>query len=132
MILSTGTLDRIITFAALPMLLGVACSFCGLGTTGMMLFGLGVMGGSFTEYRTEHGIWMLGSLFLAVFAAIYAAFVFFTAVDWIAGRGAFGLVAVDALLATSTIGFMIRFLWSVTAFNRRFVPTPDRGYKNDG
>jgi len=125
MMLSDKTIDRVILFAALPMLAGVACWFGGLAMTGVMLVGLGAMGGSFTEYRTEHGIWMLGSLFFAFFATFYIAFVYFSLVDWLAGRGPLGVMAVDAFFATSTVGFMVRFLWSVACLNRQLVPFPN-------
>jgi hypothetical protein len=130
--LSEKTIERVILFSALPMLAGVACWFAGLAITGVMLVGLGAMGGSFTEYRREHGIWMLGALFLGIFAIFYAAYVYFSVVDGFAGRGPFGIVAVDAFLATSTLGFMVRFLWSVTLLNRQFVPSPKTKHQNDG
>ena len=118
MILNTNTIDRLIEWAALPMLAGIACWFAGLAMSGVMLFGLGAMGGSFDDYRTEKGIWMLGALFFTLFGALYAFLIVASVADMIAGRGPVGLLAVDAFIATSTVGFMVRFLWSVTSLNR--------------
>lgn len=132
MMLTEKTIELVILFAALPMLAGVACWFAGLAITGVMLVGLGAMGGSFTEYRREHGLWMLGALFLGILAMFYATCIYFSVVDGFAGRGRFGIAEVDALLATSTLGFMVRFLLSVMLLNRRLVPPPKTKHQNDG
>jgi len=70
MMLSTKTIERFIRLAGLSFLVGVACWFAGFYVTGLMFVGLGAMGGSMGAYRTERGIWMLGALYLVVFASL--------------------------------------------------------------
>lgn len=122
--LSTTTVDAVIDWAVLPMLAGIACWFAGFALSGMMLFGVGAMGGSMGEYRTEKGIWMLAALFLAIFGALYATFLFYGVVDQLAGRAPAGLLAIDAIFSTSILGFMVRFLWTVALLNRRVGSSP--------
>lgn len=112
------TIDRIVQRHSIPMILGVACWFAGLASSGVMLVGLGAMGGSFSKWRTEHGLWMLGALFLISCGSLLVLFVYHSVMDAIAGRFPTGIVAVDGVVATSLLAFMVRFVWAVTYWNR--------------
>lgn len=121
------TIDRIVQWNSTPMIVGVACWFAGLALSAVMLVGLGAMGGSFSKWRTEPGLWMLGALFLTSFGSLHVLFVYHSVMDAIAGRVLIGMFAADALVATSVLAFMVRFLWAVTYWNRcisRIPPNP--------
>lgn len=44
------------------------------------------MAGSFVNWRTDRGLWMLGALFFLIFGAFYCVGTYHQVADWIAGR----------------------------------------------
>lgn len=118
--MSPAGIDRTISFGLLAFAAGGLCWLLGFAVSTMMLVGLGAMAGSFTEWRTERGLWMLGALFLVIFSGFYCVVTYHQIADWIAGRAPLqGLMAVDWFIGTSTLTYMVRFLWAVTYWNGR-------------
>ncbi len=119
--MSPPTIDRVVQWSAIPMIVGVGCWFADLAISSVMFVALGAMGGSFSEWRTERGLWMLGALFLTIFGAIHVLLLYHATIDWIAGRAVGGMVAVDIIVASSVLALMVRFLRAVTHWNRRML-----------
>lgn len=115
------TIDRIVLWAAVPMIVGVGCWFAGLAISTTMLVSLGAMGRSFSTWRTERGLWMLSALFLTMFGPIHVLLIYHSVLDAVAGGAIKSILAVDVFIGTSALGFMVRFLWAVTYWNRRLV-----------
>lgn len=113
------TIDRIVQWHSTPMLVGVTCWFGGLAFSGVMLVAAGAMGGSFSKWRNEPGLWMLGALCLTCWGSLLVLLVFYSGMDAIAGRVLVGLFAVDAIVGTLVLAFMVRFSWAVTCWNWR-------------
>ncbi len=114
-------IDRVISFGLVAFLFSGVCWRFDLAVSAAMMCGLGAMSGSFREWRTERGLWMLGALFLIIFGVFYAVITYNQVTDWVAGRTALpGIMAIDWFIGTSALGFMVRFLWAVTCWNRRF------------
>ena len=116
--MSQVAVDRTIRYGVFAFLGGAICWFAGLVVSSMMLAGLGAMTGCFDNWRTERGLWMLGALFLLMFGGFYVIFACFQILDWQAGRAQLrGADAVDWFVGTTTLSFMVRFLWAVTYWN---------------
>jgi hypothetical protein len=61
---------------------------------------------------------MLGGLFLLIFGGFYAIITYHQIADWWVGRAPLrGEMAIDWLIATTTLSYMVRFLWGVTYWN---------------
>ncbi|MEM6689730.1 MAG: hypothetical protein AAF664_09910 [Planctomycetota bacterium] len=121
--MSSAQIDRTIVYGLLAF---VACGVCwlfDLAVSALMLGGLGAMSGCFAEWRTERGLWMLGALFLLVFGGFSLLITYHQIADWFAGRAPLrGLLAVDWFIGTTTLTYMVRFLWAVTYWNGRVSP----------
>jgi hypothetical protein len=118
--MTPAEIDRAASFALLSFVLGGICWFFGLAISTLMFVGLGAMGRSFTDWRSEHGLWMLGALFFLIFGGLFATFTFFQIADWVAGRVPLGWwLAFDWFIGTSVLSYMVRFLWAVTHWNRQ-------------
>ena len=116
--MSPTEIDRTIAFGLLAFLACGVCWACGLAVSTLMLGGLGAMSGSFGKWRTERGLWMLGALFLLFFGGFSLLITYHQIADWFAGRAPLrGLMAVDWLIGTTTLTYMVRFLWGVTCWN---------------
>jgi hypothetical protein len=97
------------------MLAGIVCWLAGASISTLMFIGLGAMGGSFTEWRKDLGLWMLGALFLLIFGSSYITCSFFQIADVVRGRAPLAAwPALDWLTGTSVLGLMVRFIWAVT------------------
>ena len=113
-------IDRTISYGILAFLAAGVCWLLGLVVSSPMLIGLGAMSGSFDNWRTERGLWMLGLLFLLIFGGFYVIITYHQFADWIAGRAPLvGRMWIDWIIATSALTFKIRFLLGVTYWNRR-------------
>ena len=118
--MSPTEVDRFMAYGLLAFLAGGICWLCGLAVSMGMLIGLGAMSGSFNDWRTERGLWMLGALFLFIFGGFYVIAVYHQFADWFAGRAPLrGMMALDWFIATLALGYKVRFLWAVTYWNRR-------------
>ena len=116
--MSPAEIDRVIDYGLLAFLACGVCWLCGLAVSVLMLGGLGAMSGSFGAWRTERGLWMLGALFLLIFGGFSVLITYHQIADWIAGRAPLaGLMAVDWLIGTAALTYMVRFLWAVTYWN---------------
>lgn len=119
--MSPAEIDRVISYGLLAFLFSGVCWLFGFAVSTLMLGGLGAMSGSFAKWRTERGLWMLGALYLIVFGGFSAVITYYQVADWIAGLAALrGVMAVDWFIGTSALGYMVRFLWAVTYWNRYF------------
>ena len=97
-------IDRFISYGLLAFLFSGVCWLFGLAVSAAMMCGLGAMSGSFSEWRTERGLWMLGALFLIIFGFFYAVITYNQAADWIAGRAALrGIMAIDWFIGTTAL-----------------------------
>ena len=101
----------------LPKVSGVSL---GLVVSGVMAVMLGAVGGACHTWRTEKGIWMLSALF---FLPSVALFLFFEIYQWMSMDSAFSTLqgavfTVDSLIATWLLLKQVRFLASVTLYNR--------------
>ena len=113
-------IDRVIAYGLLAFIACGVCWFCGLAVSALMLGGLGAMSGSFGNWRTEGGLWMLAALFLLIFGGFFAMFIYHQILDWWVGRLPLrGAMAIDWLIGISTLSYMVRFLWAVTYWNKR-------------
>ena len=123
--MSPAEIDRTIAFGLLAFLGGAICWLVGFAVSTMMMFGLGAMTGSFGNWRTERGLWMLGALFLLIFGGFYVIFAYFQIADWWGGRAPLqGAMAIDWFVGTATLSYMVRFLWAVTYWNGRLSSGP--------
>lgn len=121
--MSPAAIDRVSSYRVLAFAACVICWLCGLPVSTVMLGGLGAMSGSFGEWRSERGLWMLGALFLIIFGGLSFLITYHQIADWIAGRAApRGAMAIDWIIGTSTLTYMVRLLWAVTYWNRRISP----------
>ena len=117
--MSPAQIDRTIDYGLLAFVACGVCWLCGLAVSTLMLGGLGAMSGSFTEWRTERGLWMLGALFLLIFGGV-SLLITYQIADWFAGRAPLqGLMAFDWFIGTTALTYMVRFLWAVTYWNGR-------------
>ena len=87
---------------------------------GVMAVMLGAAGGACHTWRREKGIWMLSALLLLPALAFY---IFFEIAQWMTIDSALStfqnaLFAVDSLIATWLLLKQVRFLASVTRYNR--------------
>jgi hypothetical protein len=102
-------------------LIALSSSFdCPGVIAGTMAVALGASGGSFRQWRTEAGLWMLSTLFLVFFSLICAAFAYARITDFLQ-QGlplAFGS-SLDFSIGGLVLWEEIRFLFSVTRLNRR-------------
>ena len=113
-------IDLTISYGILAFLAAGVCRLFGLVVSIPMLIGLGAMSGSFDNWRTERGLWMLGLLFLLIFGGFYVIITYHQVAGWIAGRAPLaGRICIDWIIATSVLTLKIRFLWGVTYWNRR-------------
>jgi len=89
----------------------IACIFLG---------SLGAAGGSFAQYRTNRGLWILAIVFLLMYGLIYAMFTFGQIQDLLrnAARPPIG-DAVDLTLGTALLVTNLRFLCRVAHANWR-------------
>lgn len=118
--MSPAGIDRAIAFGLLAFLGGAICWLVDFALSPMMLIGLGAMTGSFDNWRTERGLWMLGALFLLIFGGFYLMLTYFQIADWWVGRAPLrGAMAFDWFLGTATLSYMVRFLRAVTYWNGR-------------
>ena len=118
--MSPAEIDRLIAYGIFAFIAGGICWLLGMAVSTVMLVGLGAMSGAFEDWRTEHGLWMLGTLFLLIFGGFYAIITYHQIADWLVGRAPLqGWAAIDWLIATSTLAHKIRFLLSVSYWNRR-------------
>lgn len=86
--------------------------------TSFILVTFGAMGGSFYNWRSERGLWMLAALFLTAFGIGYAFVMYDQIAGLVFGRaGLAGWAAVDCAVGTLIWGVMVRFLWSVLRLN---------------
>lgn len=117
--MSCETIDRMVASCPRLMLAGVTLWWLGLGMTGVYLIGLAALVGSLREWKTEPGLWMLSALFGVLFGSLFLAFVYFSIVDFLAGRGPVcGIMAVDIAVTSMVLATMLRFTWAVTWWNR--------------
>ena len=72
--MSTNEIDRVIAYGLLAFIACGVCWFCDLVVSAWTLGGLGAMSGSFDNWRTERGLWMLAALFLLIFGGFFALF----------------------------------------------------------
>lgn len=112
------------------MLLGVLSAHLNLPGTicSVHLIGLGAMGGTFRDWRTEHGLWMLAALFLVINCGIYSLMVFGEVRDILRGANrANWEVTIDAGIAVAILSINVRFLTRIMRFNWDM----SRGKRND-
>lgn len=120
--LTRKAIDQICALGPWLMIAGLVFMVLRLAMSGMFLLGLGATAGSLRGWKTEPGLWMLGALFGASFGMFQVAFVYFSVVDFFAGRGpAVGILAVDISLSSAVLTVLVRFCWSVTHRNRDLV-----------
>jgi hypothetical protein len=112
-----ATADRLVQFAAVPMLLGIACWLGGLKISAMMLVGIGAMAASLSNWRTERGLWMLAGLFLVMYGGIYLSLLILSIQQVIAGRAGQGVLAFDVVIGTCSLGVAVRTFWAMTCWN---------------
>lgn len=117
--ITPATADRLVQFAVVPMLLGIACWLGDLRISAMMLGGVGAMAASLSNWRTERGLWMLAGLFLVMYGGIYLSLLILSVQQWMAGRGGRGLMAFDIALGTGCLGVALPFIWAMTCWNFR-------------
>jgi hypothetical protein len=123
MVLERARLDRLTSRAGIFGLAGFAivavASKLDYGIiTGVSLVGLMATLGSFTNYATERGLWMLALLFGVLLAATQGLIAFGQASDLLNGRSAEWPVAVDLAVASRFWWLQGRVLWSVVFYNR--------------
>lgn len=114
-----ATADRLVHFAAVPMLLGIAFWLGGLKIAAMMLGGIGAMAACLSNWRTERGLWMLAGLFLVMYGGIYLSLLILSIQQVIAGRAGQGVLAVDVVIGTCSLGVAVRIFWAITCWNFR-------------
>jgi len=112
-----ATADRLVQFAAVPMLLGIACWLAALPISAMMLVGIGAIASSLSSWRTERGLWMLGGLFLLLFGGAYLLLLEFSIRQALVGRVAQVVVVIDAVAATCSLGWAWRIFWAMAYWN---------------
>ena len=92
-----------------------------------MLFGLGELAATFTNWKTERGLWMLAVLYFLIKGPIYAFFVIDQVQRLVDGKAQLlTLETIDIAIGSTILGFTVRFLWAVCQYNRTirtsFVP----------
>lgn len=117
--MSPEQIDRVTPFCAPAMLAGGVFWFAGLTISAAFLLMLGAMAGSFDDWRTDKGLWMLATLFMTLTVLMSLTFTYFSIMDGLAGKDPDCLLAVDVFITTLVLGFNVRFLWAVAYWNRR-------------
>ena len=111
--------------ARLPLLIVPAFAACLLSANfdlpGLLsfaqLFALSVSAASFTNYRTERGLWMLAALFFSIWTSIFFMWIFGQSRDLMRGVAPPASLIIDGAVALFVIRIHLKFLWTTAKFN---------------
>ena len=76
-----------------------------------------VSAATFTDFRAERGLWMLATLFFAIWAGISLMWLYGEARDWIRGVAPDVTLIVDVAVATSIMHGHTKYLWKLILRN---------------
>jgi len=76
-----------------------------------------VSAATFTEYRTERGLWMLATLFFAIWGGVLLLWFYGQAQDWVRGVAPDMTLIIDAAIATLIMHGHTKFLWRLIFLN---------------
>src|SRR5918993_638693 len=110
--LRRGTWGIILGFPVLCMVIVIGG---GPVLTPMMATALGAMCVSFSDWRKEQGLWMLGAVFLLGWGPIYLGFAFFGGGTGDASIGTW----LDFACGTAVLGYLCRILIAASVLNWR-------------